>query len=280
MPDIIRRIYERAALCRAFEEEVARRAEAGEFKFPVYLSLGQEYAPATVSVWLDDHGITDRQVFVQHRAHSQYICMGGDLRELVLELRGDPRGCSGGMGGTNCLQSKAAGIYGHDALLGTQVPIAVGAAYGNRKPTICFLGDAAAEEDYALAAFGWAATQKLPILFVVEDNNLSILTEKKVRRSWDVVDVARGFGLTAVDRSDDPEDLIDALDCVYVGGWPDLRPALINVRTTRMRWHAGPGVDDPQAFDRHAEVGRALGNWDLQASITANAIAKVRTAWK
>ncbi len=273
MPSLIKTVYERAALCRAFEEEVARRAEAGEFKFPVYLSIGQEYAPATVATWLDDHGITDRQVFVQHRAHSQYICFGGDLRELVLELRGDPRGCSGGMGGTNCLQSKKAGIYGHDALLGTQVPIAVGAAYGNRKPTICFLGDAAAEEDYALAAFGWAATQKLPILFVVEDNNLSILTEKKVRRSWDIDAVARAFGLMCHQLPDEPIELYSYIPDPYI--WP----ALINVRTTRMRWHAGPGVDDPDAFDRHAEVGRALGNWDLQASIAANAIAKVRTAW-
>ena len=41
------------------------------------------------------------------------------------------------------------------------------------------MGDASAEEDYVLGALGWAATKKLPILFIVEDNNLSILTEKK-----------------------------------------------------------------------------------------------------
>ena len=274
--DQLRRIYERAALCRAFEEEVALRAEAKEFQFPVYLSLGQEYAPATVATWLDDHGITDRQVFVQHRAHSQYICFGGDLRELVLELRGDPLGCSGGMGGTNCLQSKAAGIYGHDALLGTQVPIAVGAAYGNRKPTVCFLGDAAAEEDYALAAFGWAATQQLPILFIVEDNNLSILTEKKVRRSWDIVSVACAFGLNGVQSSDDPVELYELLDR---GG--AFAPGLINVRTTRMRWHAGPGVDDPNAFDRHAEIRRRFP-WNTAAwahDVDINSAVQVGTAW-
>ena len=141
----LQRIYERAALCRAFEEECARRAEAKELKFPMYLSIGQEYAPAVFSTWMDDRRIVDRQVFVQHRAHSVYLSFGGDLDELILELLGDPGGCAGGMGGTNCLQSKKAGIYGHDALLGTQVPIAVGAAYGNRKPTVCFMGDAAAE---------------------------------------------------------------------------------------------------------------------------------------
>lgn len=266
-------IYERAALCRAFEEECARRADAGQLKFPLYLSIGQEYVPATVSAWLDDRGITDRQVFVQHRAHSQYLSFGGDIDELVLELLGDPRGCSGGMGGTNCLQSRKANIYGHDGLLGTQIPIAVGAAYGNRKPTICFLGDAAAEEDYALAAFGWAATQRLPILFVVEDNNLSILTEKRVRRSWSITHVARAFGLTAIECPDDPRRMIDALD--QAG---EYWPALLNVETHRMRWHAGTGVDDPDIPDQHRAVSTMLETSYVEA-VNQRSEQKVREAW-
>ena len=48
-----------------------------------------------------------------------------------------------------------------------------------KKTNNSFLGDASAEEDYVLTSLGWASTKKLPILFIVEDNNLSILTEKK-----------------------------------------------------------------------------------------------------
>ena len=40
------------------------------------------------------------------------------------------------------------------------------------------MGDAS-RKDYVLGALGWASAKKLPILFIVEDNNLSILTEKK-----------------------------------------------------------------------------------------------------
>ena len=69
-------------------------------------------------------------------------------------------------------------MFGHDGHMGTQVPIGVGACFTSKKPTIIFMGDAAAEEDYVLGALGWASTKKLPILFIVEDNNLSILTEK------------------------------------------------------------------------------------------------------
>ena len=46
-------------------------------------------------------------------------------------------------------------MYGHDGLMGSQVPIAIGACYASKKPTIVFLGDASAEEDYVLAALGW-----------------------------------------------------------------------------------------------------------------------------
>ena len=70
------------------------------------------------------------------------------------------------------------------------------------------MGDASAEEDYVLGALGWASTKKLPILFVVEDNNLSILTEKKIRRNWHMHDVAKSFKMKGFNISDDPKEII------------------------------------------------------------------------
>lgn len=260
---LIERIYEKAALCRAFEEECERQIRAGRVHCPVYLSTGQEYVAATVAVWCEEYSVT-LQIFIQHRAHSVYLAFGGNPADLVRQILH-------GMEGSNCIQSVNPLIYGHDALLGTQVPIAVGACYGNRQPTVCFLGDAAAEEDYVLAAFGWAATQRLPILFVVEDNNLSILTEKRVRRSWSVAKVARGFGLNAQYEPDDPEHLYDVI--------PQQRlwPALLNVRTTRLRWHSGAGSDGP-AFDRHAVVSKQFHPGEV-AKVHLRAETIVREAW-
>ncbi len=261
---LLERIYEKAALCRAFEAECEQRIKSGDIRCPVYLSTGQEYVPATVAAWCEDHGVQP-QIFVQHRAHSIYLAFGGEPRDLVRQI-------TLGMEGSNCIQSVNPLIYGHDALLGSQVPIAVGACYGNRRPTICFLGDAAAEEDYVLAAFGWAATHKLPILFVVEDNGLSILTETRVRRSWRIVDVAKGFGLTALDCEDDPQYLCDII--------PSLRywPSLLNVNTTRLRWHSGAGNDGP-AFDRHAEVSKQFHPGEV-AKVHLQAEQRVVEAWK
>ena len=263
---MIDRIYRKAALARAFELECERRIKIGDVRCPVYLATGQEYPSATVATWCEDHGIKP-QVFVQHRAHAQYLAFGGDPGELVRQILH-------GMEGSNCIQSPAIPLYGHDSLLGTQVPIAVGAAYGNRRPTVCFMGDATCEEDYALAALGWAATQRLPILFVVEDNGLSILTETRVRRSWVIVDVAHGFGLNAQATPDDPTPLYNII--------PDMQlwPALLNVRTTRLRWHSGAGTDDQTAFDRHQAVRHVYMDQLVAANMNSEAQQIVEAAWK
>ena len=39
-----------------------------------------------------------------------------------------------------------------------------------------------------------------------EDNNLSILTEKKVRRNWDMDEVAKAFNMKGLDISEIPKD--------------------------------------------------------------------------
>jgi len=249
------RIYESAALNRAFEVSAFEQMKLGNIKFPAYLSAGQEYISATIAVALEEAGINQRQIFIQHRGHSTYLSFGGDIDKLVLELLGDNRGCANGMGGSASIQSVEANIIGHDGLMGSHGPIATGMCYANRIPTLCFTGDAAVEEDYFLSSIGWASTKKLPIIFVVEDNNLSILTEKKVRRNWEIHDVAKAFKMKAFDIDDEPQDILSCLD-FEKGIFTE--PMLLNIKTNRMFWHAGAGIDDPDIFDRHKSFGEAF----------------------
>lgn len=269
MDERIRKIFEKACLVRAFEESVFQMVEKKAIKLPVYLAAGQEYIAASLSALLDEHKINERQIFIQHRGHSTYLCFGGDLEALIYELLGDPCGCANGMGGSASIQSKGATIYGHDGLMGSQGPISVGACFGNRKFTLCFVGDAAAEEDYFLAALGWAVTKGLPIWFIVEDNNLSILTEKKVRRSWEIADVARGFGMTAFDFEDDPNNFFQNLTAEHF-----TKPLLLNVRTNRLFWHSGAGIDSHDIPDRHRSFINSFGEHAQEA-----ARDKVKRAW-
>ena len=171
-------VFKRASLCRNFEQYVFNGIRQKMFKFPIYLSAGQEYISASIAEVMNEIDISPN-IFIQHRGHSTYLSFDAPIEKLIDELLGRPSGCANGMGGSASIQSKEKNIYGHDGLMGSQVPIAVGHCYTTNHPTIVYMGDASAEEDYVLGALGWAATKKLPILFIVEDNNLSILTEKK-----------------------------------------------------------------------------------------------------
>ena len=182
MNDFRLKVFKRASLSHHFEEETFKQMQNKNIKFPTYLSSGQEFIPATIAQVMEDKGI-EPNIFIQHRGHSTYLSFGGSPTELVDELLGRKTGCAYGMGGSASIQCIEKKIYGHDGLMGSQVPIAVGHCFATKQPTIVFVGDSAAEEDYSLSAIGWAVTKKLPILFIVEDNNLSILTEKRIRRS-------------------------------------------------------------------------------------------------
>ena len=238
-------IFKKASLCRNFENELYRKVQDKIIKFPVYLSAGQEFIAATVAQKMSEINV-EPDIFIQHRGHSTYLAFGGDIDELIDEMLGRKTGCSGGMGGSASIQCKKKNIFGHDGLMGNQMPIGVGACFASKLPTIIFVGDSAAEEDYSLSSIGWASTKKLPILFIVEDNNLSILTEKKIRRNWEMHDVANGMRVESYDISDNPVEINKHLKNVFN------KPLLLNINTIRKYWHAGAGTDG-ENFDRYEE---------------------------
>lgn len=267
------RTLKKALVCRAFETVVFEKVNEGEISIPVYLSAGQELIPAVISTFLEMSGFntpSSRQVFIQHRGHSTYLCFGGCPKQLIWELLGSQKGCASGYGGSASIQSVEANVFGHDGLMGSHGPIATGMCFANKKLTICFTGDAAVEEDYFLTSIGWAATKQLPIMYVVEDNNLSILTEKAVRRCWEMADVASSMGCYSLGIEDSFDDLADCLSSMDLA-----KPALLNVNTTRLWWHAGSGVDDPHSFDRlKFELGEELFNTQLEQEL-----AQMRKLW-
>lgn len=211
---------------------------------PIYLCVGQEFISAALSMVLKKY-----QIFAQHRGHGIYLAFGGPPEGLRDELLGLPTGCSGGMSGSNAIQCPQINMFGHSGLMGEQVPISVGAALASQKPTLTIMGDASAEEDYIYPSLGYAATKKLPILFICEDNGLSILTPIEVRRNWSVVSVAQSLGIPAVDIADDPW-----LIAYHAQEMSKNLPGFINIQTVRQLWHAGTGSDGEPEWDRYQLV--------------------------
>ena len=153
-------------------------------------------------------------------------------------------------------------MYGHDGLMGTQIPIAVGYALGSGNLTIAIMGDASAEEGYVLGAMGEAVSKKAPVLFVCYDNNLSILTEISIRRSWSMVDEAKAKGMPAIDITDDPWLVMH-----YANKFKNDLPAFINVRTCRELWHAGTGCDGPPEWNRYKLVKKEMATLGLEKEV-------------
>lgn len=262
-------IFKKAALCRKYEESVYQKIKQGLFKFPLYLSAGQEFIPAAMSEAIGQSPL----IFAQHRGHSTYLSYGGCINELTQEFLGKKDGCANGMGGSASIQSKKIGMFGHDGLMGSQVPIAVGACLASKKLTIAIMGDASAEEDYVMAAIAWAGTKKLPILFVVEDNNLSILTEKKIRRNWEMSDFAKSVSVNGYNIQDDPESIYNTTKEAL-----NNLPSLINVNTTRLFWHANAGEDSYERFDRYKDELNKIGQ--EAAKIDSEAENYVKNIWE
>ncbi len=241
-------MFRRICLIRYFEFIVARELMAKRIHHPVYLSIGQEAVAAAISTVISGY-----KIFTQHRAHSVYLAFGGDPIKLVDELMERPTGCNAGKGGSAMIQDPNIGMVGYNGLIGENVPLAVGFALGSNQKAIAFFGDAAAEEDYVYSAIGFAATRKLPVLFVCEDNNLAILTPTHVRRSWEITDVVKALGIPVVDIADDPW-----LIAHHAKNLCQNLPAFINCRTVRHYWHVGVGVDGPPEWDRLALVKQEL----------------------
>ncbi len=227
-------IFRKICLIRNFEKEIIKAYNTNRIHTPVYLSIGQESPSATVSSFFKPDFI-----FTQHRGHSVYLAFGGDKIKLIDELLGKESGCCQGKGGSPPIQDDSIGMIGHHGLIGENVPLAVGAALGAKnKKVYCVFGDGAAEEDYIFTAIAFAKTHKLPILFLCEDNGLSILTKKEERRDWELSDALKAIGIPSANISDDPYEI-----AFYVNKFKDSLPAFINCNTCRHHWHTGVGVD-------------------------------------
>ena len=103
-------VFNKASICRNFEEQTFKKITQKVIQFPVYLSAGQEYIPATIATVIEKKVMP--YIFIQHRGHSTYLSFNGDPIKLIDELLGRGSGCAKGMGGSASIQSKENNIFG------------------------------------------------------------------------------------------------------------------------------------------------------------------------
>jgi pyruvate dehydrogenase E1 component alpha subunit len=233
-------------LIRVVEEVVAELVERGLARAPCHLGIGQEAIAVGVSAHLEPR---DR-VFGGHRSHAHYLALGGDVYGLLAEILGRADGVSRGMGGSMHLIGREVGFHGSVPLVGATIPIAVGAGFaakldGAGAVAVSYFGDGASEEGVLHESLNLAATFRIPVLFVCENNLYSSHLDIAQRQPSDRV--AR-FG----DAHRIPSVTLDGNDVLAVARAVQEAVAraragegasLIEAITYRHRGHVGPKED-------------------------------------
>jgi 2-oxoisovalerate dehydrogenase E1 component len=242
---------------RMVEEEIAKRYPQQQMRCPVHLSIGQEAAAVGVCAALQP---TD-WAFSGHRNHAHYLAKGGNLTAMLAEIYGKVTGCCGGKGGSMHLSDLAAGFIAATPIVGSTVPIAVGAALtaqreGKGRVVVVFLGDGAMEAGVVHESLNFAALKRLPILFSCENNLYSVYSPLEVRQpaQRSISDLAAGHGVKTVQANGNDVQDVYGKACAAVH---DLRegagPVFMELPTYRWLEHCGPGYDNNIGYRTEAE---------------------------
>ncbi|MCH2233759.1 MAG: pyruvate dehydrogenase (acetyl-transferring) E1 component subunit alpha [Crocinitomicaceae bacterium] len=241
-------------LIRRFEEKLSQLYIQQKFGGFLHLYIGQEaIAVGTVSAQQEgDKHIT------AYRDHGHPIALGTDPRVLAAELYGKVTGCSKGKGGSMHFFDVEKGFFGGHGIVGAQIPMGAGMAFaeqykGTKNVVVTSFGDGAVRQGALHETFNMAMTWKLPVIFVIENNNYAMGTS--VERTTNVTDLTK-VGLSyempsfAVDGMS-PESVHEAMEEAMDRARRGDGPTLLDIRTYRYKGHS---MSDPQKYRTKEEV--------------------------
>jgi len=139
-----------------------------------------------------------------HRGHGHVIAMGGDVKKMMSELMGKADGYCKGKGGSMHIASVDDGMLGATGIVGSGMPIAVGAALSAQVlkkdyVTICFHGDGGTNQGVWHESLNLAAVWNLPVIFLCENNQWAIsMPYDKAAKNPNIADRAIGYGIPGV----------------------------------------------------------------------------------
>lgn len=249
---------------RLVEEYIADVYPTDVIKCPIHLSIGSE----AVSVGVCSAMKKTDMVIGGHRGHGIYLAKGGDLNEFMAEMYGKETGCSGGKGGSMHLISLESGLLGTTPILGSTIPIGVGAALSSkvrndRKVTGVFFGDGASEEGVFYESLNMAALYKLPVIFICENNKYSIFQDLKSRQPLDnLYQKGEVFGITGERvNGNNVMEVFKVAQKAIISARSG-KPYLIECITNRWRQHVGPYYDYETGFGTREEVEQIMVEQD------------------
>jgi TPP-dependent pyruvate/acetoin dehydrogenase alpha subunit len=239
-PDKQREMLRRMLTIRRFEERASADYHAGKIFGVVHCYIGEEAVAVGVCSAL---GGGDR-IISTHRGHGQCIAKGADLNRMIAELYGRQTGYCKGKGGSMHIADFEIGMLGANGIVAGGIAIVTGAGLaaqmdGKGRVAVSFFGDGASNAGPFHECLNIAATWKLPVIYVCENNMWAAQTSAAATHALsDVAARAAGYGIPGVVV--DGNDIFAvyqatqaAVERARSGGGP----TLIECKTYRWRAH-------------------------------------------
>ncbi len=246
--------YRDMLLIRRFEEKAGQLYGMGFIGGFCHLYIGQEVVVTGMQMAT---GKGD-QVITGYRDHGHMLACGMSPDGVMAELTGRKGGLSKGKGGSMHMFSKEKDFYGGHGIVGAQVSLGTGLAFANNyrengNVSMTYFGDGAANQGQVYESFNMAELWKLPIIFVIENNQYAMGTSVNRSSAEDQL-YRRGESFRT------PGMQVDGMDVLAVRGAAEAAlewvragkgPVLMELKTYRYRGHS---MSDPAKYRSREEV--------------------------
>jgi pyruvate dehydrogenase E1 component alpha subunit len=226
---------------RIAEDKIQEMFMANLVRGTAHLCIGQEACSTGMAAVLQP-GDT---VTCTYRGHGHALAMGMSLRNLMAEMLGKAAGCCKGKGGSMHMTDASIGLLGANAIVGAQLPIAVGAALtaqvkGLPHIAVTFFGEGATNIGAFHEALNMAAIMKLPVLFCCENNVYGEYSVwSKTTPVQDIAVRAQSYDMpSAIVDGQDVEAVYDAVSVAAARARAGQGPTLIEFKTYRYKGHS------------------------------------------
>ncbi len=252
--DRARGLYRTMLLIRRFEEESARAYAQGKIGGFLHLYIGQEAIAAGAVDALEHRDY----IVTTYRDHGFALARGMTARACMAELFGRETGCSRGLGGSMHMFDRPNNFLGGHGIVGGHIPLAAGTAFASKykrdgRVTICLFGDGATNIQGFHEGISLAALWKLPVIFIVENNEYSMGTPlSRTLPQIDLVQKAPGYNIPGLSmQGQDVLEVAKALKEPIDRARRGEGPTFIEIKTYRYRGHS---MSDPGKYRTPEEV--------------------------
>ncbi|MBI2184186.1 MAG: pyruvate dehydrogenase (acetyl-transferring) E1 component subunit alpha [Thaumarchaeota archaeon] len=250
----LHKLYRTMVYTRAFDNRMIAMQRQGRMSFYAPC-VGEEAAHIGSAYALKP----EDWLFPQYREQGAMILRGISLEQLVSSLLGNRNDANKGRSFANAWGDRSLNIVHSSAPVGTQIPLAVGAAMaaklrGDKTVTLAYFGDGATSSGYFHVALNFASVFKAPTIFFCKNNQYAVSVPiHRQLASKNVAVKAAAYGMEGVQV--DGNDIL-AVYCVTKEAEERARsgggPTLIEAITYRMGAHST--ADDPTRYRRQEEV--------------------------